>query len=73
LAPPELGRRIARLSYLVRLLAVLWLLWNVANVSRNLANVWRILSLDRSGHGLLLLAATVLAMTSLLLTAAVFY
>jgi hypothetical protein len=73
LAPPELGRRIARLSYLVRLLAVLWLLWNIANVTRNLANVWHILSLDRSGHGRLLLAAIVLAVGCLLLIAAVSY
>jgi hypothetical protein len=72
-ARPELGRRIARLSHLVRLLVVLWLLWNLVNVSRSLANVWHILSLDGTGHGPLLLAAIVLAMGSLLLIAAVFY
>jgi hypothetical protein len=73
LARPELGRRIALLSHLVRLLAVLWFLWNLVNVSRNLVKVWHILSLDRTGHGPLLLAAIVLAMGSLLLIAAVFY
>jgi hypothetical protein len=73
-ARPELGRRIAWLAHLVRLLAAVWLLWNVVNVSRNLANVWHILSLDRTGHGPLLLGAIVLAMgTTLMLIAAVFY
>ncbi|HEY2533114.1 MAG TPA: DUF2975 domain-containing protein [Xanthobacteraceae bacterium] len=73
LARPELGRRIALLSHLVRLLAVLWFLWNLVNISRNLTNVWHLLSVDRNGHGPLLLGAIVLAMGSLLLTAAVFY
>jgi hypothetical protein len=72
-ARPELGRRIARFSHLVRLLAVLWLLWNLVNVSRSLGNIWHILSLDQTGNGPLLLAAIVLAIGSLLLTAAVFY
>jgi hypothetical protein len=73
LARPELGRRIALLSHLVRLLAVLWFLWNLVNISRNLAKVWHILTLDQSGHGLFLLSAIVIAIGSLLLTAAVFY